>query len=74
MKLFLQKNAKFSSAPPLRISGYTSVSSYKQKSEISHLLVGKRPSKNKGARGSKISRSNEPHRNQTWVGWDERVS
>ena len=34
-------------------------SSYKQKSEISHSLVGKWPSKNKGTRDASIGRSNK---------------
>ena len=34
-------------------------SSYKQKSEISHLLVGKCPSKNKGTRDASVGRSND---------------
>ena len=33
-------------------------SSYKQKSEISHLLVGKCPNKNKGTRDASVGRSN----------------
>ena len=34
-------------------------SSYKQKSEISHSLVGKWPSKNKGIRDASVGRFNE---------------
>ena len=34
------------------------VLSYKQKSEISHSLVGKWPSKNKGTRDASVGRSN----------------
>ena len=32
---------------------------YKQKSEISHSLVGKRPTKNRGTRDASVGRSNE---------------
>ena len=44
------------------------ISSYKQKSEISHLLVGKWPRKNKRTRDASVGCSKKPHRGQKWVG------